>query len=236
MPLEAATAEGATRGRMMESHLEGEAEGARATVPAPWIRLALDVGEKAFVVFLFSWLAWSVFAAVGKGATWLNFLQLASEALNAAFILLRARASIVSYRASDWLVSIGATTGSLLARPGDVPSLVPAFAGALILVGLACQIWAKLALRRSFGLAPANRGLKVKGPYRYVRHPMYLGYLTGWIGFFLLNPTLWNLGVYGVTIFCQVLRIEAEERVLATDPGHGAYRAEVPYRVIPGVW
>jgi protein-S-isoprenylcysteine O-methyltransferase Ste14 len=231
-----ARAEGATRDRV-KSQSVGDSSPAPADVPAPWVQVALDVFERAFVVLLFGFLAWSVFAAVGKGATWLNFVQLASEALNAAFILLRTRASVVSYRPTDWLVSIGATTGSLLVRPGDVPPLTPiAFAGALIMLGLACQIWSKLTLRRSFGMAPANRGLKVKGPYRYVRHPMYLGYLTGWIGFFLLNPTPWNACVYAVSIFFQWRRIEAEERVLALDPAHAAYRAETPYRVIPAVW
>ena len=32
------------------------------------------------------------------------------------------------------------------------------------------------------------------------------------------------------------LRIRAEEHVLAVLPGHGAYRQQVPFRLVPGLW
>ena len=41
---------------------------------------------------------------------------------------------------------------------------------------------AKFSLARSFGLAPANRGVKSRGAYAFLRHPMYLGYVVEWIG------------------------------------------------------
>ena len=202
-----------------------------------WIEIGLDLVERLIVVLLFAWLAGSVALAVGRGANWFNGVQVVTEGLNVFFILIRKRATAVSHRASDWLISIGAASGSLLARPAGLPPLgPPSLAGALILAGLVCQVWAKLTLRRSFGLTPANRGLKVRGPYRYVRHPMYLGYLVGWIGFYMLNPSLWNTLVYGFCLVCQAWRIEAEERVLAEDPAHAAYRAETRYRLIPGIW
>ena len=43
--------------------------------------------------------------------------------------------------------------------------------GAIMLIGLYVQISAKVILGRSFGLIAANRGIKVEGPYRIVRHP-----------------------------------------------------------------
>ncbi|HTX48657.1 MAG TPA: isoprenylcysteine carboxylmethyltransferase family protein [Caulobacteraceae bacterium] len=208
-----------------------------AGVPAPWARLALDLFERAFVIALFAWLTWSVVAAVGRGATWVNLLQLGAEGLNVVFIVLRRRALATSYRPADWAVALGAVSFSMAVRPGALPPLAsPAIAAALILAGFGLQIWSKLTLRRSFGITPANRGLVVRGPYRYVRHPMYLGYLLGWIGFYMLNPTLWNTNVYALCALLQWLRIEAEERVLAEDPAFAAYRAEVRYRVVPGVY
>lgn len=206
-------------------------------VPAPLIRVALDLFERAFVITLFIWLAASVVTAVGRGATWVNLLQLGAEGLNVVFIVLRRRAIATSYRPVDWAVSLGAVSFSMAVRPGALPPLTsPAVAAAFILGGFFIQVWAKLTLRRSFGITPANRGLVVRGPYHFVRHPMYLGYLIGWIGFYLLNPTLWNTNVYALCILLQWLRLEAEERVLANDPGSAAYRAEVRYRVIPGLY
>ena len=43
-----------------------------------------------------------------------------------------------------------------------------------MLIGLYVQISGKLILGRSFGLIAANRGIKVAGPYRIVRHPSML--------------------------------------------------------------
>ena len=40
-----------------------------------------------------------------------------------------------------------------------------------------------MALGRSFGVAPANRGIVVRGPYSFVRHPIYTGYLITHTGF-----------------------------------------------------
>jgi len=98
------------------------------------------------------------------------------------------------------------------------------------------SIWGKLALRRSFGFAAANRGLVATGPYNVVRHPIYAGYLLVYLGFFILNPLAWNAAVYGATMVFFVLRIRAEERVLALDPAYAAFMQRVRYRVAPGLF
>jgi protein-S-isoprenylcysteine O-methyltransferase Ste14 len=202
------------------------------------LEIGLDIGEKVFVVGLFSLLAFRMFSAVGLGASWLNYLQLAAEGVVVVLILLRRPARDVSLNPVDWALAVGATAGPLMIRPdAHVASLAPpAFAAILMIGGLVLQIYAKLTLRFSFGVAPANRGLAVGGPYRLVRHPIYLAYLMSQAGFLLLNPTPWNTSILGVSLVLQVLRIQAEERLLAQDPAHGAFRDKVRFRLAPGLW
>lgn len=213
---------------------------AQATAPVSRQRtlLAADIGEKAFILALFALMTTRVVQSVASGAVWLNFLQLASEALAVVLILLRKPAREVSLRPGDWLLAIGATAAPLLVRPDvHAASWAPASVCAgLMLTGLLFQVIAKWTLRLSFGMAPANRGLKVSGPYRIVRHPIYASYLIGQAGFFLLNPTWWNAAIYGAGLGIQIFRIQAEERVLAHDAAFAAFRAATRYRLIPGLY
>jgi protein-S-isoprenylcysteine O-methyltransferase Ste14 len=216
---------------------------ASIAVPPPvrrtTLEASLDVGEKVFVIGLFVLLAFRMFRAVGLGASWLNYLQLAAEGVVVVLILLRRPAKDISLNPVDWALAVGATAGPLLIRPAGLqvaPLGPPVLAAILMIGGLGLQIIAKLTLRRSFGVAPANRGLTVGGPYRLVRHPIYLAYLMGQVGFLLLNPTVWNLSLYLVSLGLQVLRIQAEERLLAHDTGFAAFRDAVRFRLVPGLW
>ena len=93
-----------------------------------------------------------------------------------------------------------------------------------------------LALGRLFGVRPALRGLATRGPYRFVRHPMYLSYVIGDIGY---NFQEWNLGTVLMVIAGWVslgVRIGAEEKILAGGTGWANYTRAVRYRLLPGLW
>jgi len=105
-----------------------------------------------------------------------------------------------------------------------------------MLAGFAAQIAAKLTLRRSFGIVAANRGIKVGGPYRIIRHPMYAGYLLTHVGFLLSNPSLWNSSIYLIGFGFQLVRILAEERVLFQDKAYRVFAAQTRYRLRRGVF
>jgi len=164
-------------------------------------------------------------------------LLLVSESAVVIFTLIRRPTGHISMELGDWLLAMTATCAGLLIRPGVM--LVPALEGvgiALFVIGNTTQAWAKLTLRRSFGVAPANRGIKRNGPYRFVRHPMYAGYLVVHIGVLILMFSPINLVIYAIGWWAQILRILAEERLLAQDPAYAEYMGHVRWRLVPGLF
>ncbi|NPT57230.1 isoprenylcysteine carboxyl methyltransferase [Paraburkholderia sp. 5N] len=142
----------------------------------------------------------------------------------------------------DWtpfafICSVGGTFYFLAVRLSPGAQLIPELAGAsLQLLGIFWQLFAKVSLRRSFGILPANRGVVSRGAYQFVRHPMYLGYFLTDLGFLLANFGIQNVIVYGCQFALQVGRIVREERLLSDDERYRAYRGKVRFRVIPGVF
>jgi len=166
-----------------------------------------------------------------------NLLLLPSEGLVVICLLCRRRTEQISLCWWQWLLALSATVTPLLVAPGvGTPLVWPMFGASLLMLGLIIQIHAKLTLGRSFGCVPANRGLKLAGPYRFVRHPMYAGYLLGHIAFLLMNPTGWNILVYGMCYVLQIPRLLSEEKYLSNDAEYRAYQQTVKYRLIPGVF
>ena len=88
-------------------------------------------------------------------------------------------------------------------------------------------------LGASFGIAPADRGLVTRGPYRYIRHPMYAGALLNTLAAVIWNPSLWNLILMAVIVTIDILRIHLEERTVFA---YDQYAQRVRWRVIPFVW
>jgi protein-S-isoprenylcysteine O-methyltransferase Ste14 len=189
------------------------------------------------VLGLYGWLVARLLTSYWSNGGIGSLLLLPSEGLVVAFILVRRPASDVSRRPGEWLLALAATCSPMLVSAGLGDALVPPAVGAaLLLMGMLVQLHAKLTLGRSLGCVPAHRGLKLAGPYRFVRHPMYAGYLISHLAFLLMNPTAWNLAAYALCYALQVPRLLAEERLLARDPHYRTYQAAVRYRLIPGVF
>lgn len=200
--------------------------------------LYLDLFERFLVVGLFSWLVVRLVADYSNTGNVGSLVLLPSEGLVVLFMVIRRTSREMSRRPGDWLMAMGATCAPMLVAPRSGEGLVPvALAGATLwLMGLLVQLHAKLTLGRSMGLVPGHRGLRLRGPYRFVRHPMYAGYLLSHIGWLLLHPTLWNLGVFGVCYALQIPRLLMEERLLSLDADYRDYQAQVRFRLIPGVF
>jgi len=166
-----------------------------------------------------------------------GWLVMISETAVMIFVMIRRPTQNVSMRLGDWLLAIAATAAPLMIQPGlDMFPAIAPLGIALVLFGNVVQGLAKLSLRRSFGIAPANRGIKADGLYRFVRHPMYAGYLAVHIGVMILMPSPINLVIYAIGWWAQILRLKAEEDLLSLDPAYVAFKAKTRYRLVPGIF
>ncbi|MGZ3375268.1 MAG: methyltransferase family protein [Phenylobacterium sp.] len=167
---------------------------------------------------------------------WLNFAIACTDAVTVWYVLMRRPATSVSPDPADWIMALGGTLLAMLARPGGSPLVPVAVAFCLTGEAIVITLAAKFSLSRSFGLAPANRGVQMRGAYVFVRHPMYLGYALAHLAYLLMNPTPLNALLIGVTCLCQIGRILREERWLMQDRAYRRYARVVRYRMIPGLF
>jgi len=131
-------------------------------------------------------------------------------------------------------------TNSMNARRGHLPMSPPVIAGIAALVAAwALAYWA-LRVFESWRLLPrleAGHALCVDGPYRYVRHPIYLAMDLWAAGSALACP--WPLTLVGTAIVLVGgdLRGRAEEALLLSAFGdeYRAYAAKVS-RFVPGIY
>lgn len=121
---------------------------------------------------------------------------------------------------------------------GTVWNLVGAVA---LAAGLAFSGWAMIA-NAYFSTAvriQSDRGQTVcrSGPYRFVRHPGYVGFILQSLSTPLLLGSLWAL-IPGITsAILMVIRTYLEDRMLQAQlPGYQDYVQQVRHRLLPGVW
>jgi protein-S-isoprenylcysteine O-methyltransferase Ste14 len=196
--------------------------------------LVLDLLERAAILALYGRLVYRIVSGCSEGGQFGNLMLLPSEGLVVLFVLVRRTTSDVSRQWGHWILAFAATAAPMLVQASGGRPLVPVAWGAtIILMGMIIQVHAKLVLGRSMGCVAANRGLKFSGPYRHVRHPMYAGYLLTHFAFLLMNPTLYNMGLYLTCCMLQVSRIGVEERLLAKDSSYRNYIEQVRFRLIP---
>ena len=77
----------------------------------------------------------------------------------------------------------------------------------------------------------------ITGPYQYVRHPMYLGII---VLFLSVGPALSSLLALipgGLIAILFIVRTVKEDKMLLEElPGYKAYKTQVRYRLLPGIW
>lgn len=104
------------------------------------------------------------------------------------------------------------------------------------IVGFALCIWCLWWLGRSFSITAQARRLVTAGPYRIVRHPLYVCEAIVLFGIVLRNPTFATVAVCAVALTFQYRRLVNEEKVLqAAFPEYDAYRRATPM-LIPSLF
>ena len=123
----------------------------------------------------------------------------------------------------------------------DLPDWVVVISVEFVLLGGLLVLWAMAANRFFIGMVrlQAERGHKVvnTGPYRYVRHPGYLGSLF----FILFTPfalgSLWALLPAFLTVGVVLLRTHLEDKTLIEElKGYLEYSRQTRFKLLPGIW
>lgn len=197
----------------------------------------LDAVEKYVMTAVYILFAYRMISAYGETGSPVTLIYLADQLTVLVFILLRRSTKDLSLRLDDWIVGVAGTFFALLiSAPSGSPLVPPFVITGLLMGGFAIHVSAKLALRRSFGVVAANRGVKATGIYRLVRHPMYLGYAVSQFGLLLAGPSTYNIAIIGLCWLLFVKRIEAEERLLSQDKSYRDFAAHTRYRLLPGIY
>ncbi|UCE59630.1 MAG: isoprenylcysteine carboxylmethyltransferase family protein [Phycisphaerales bacterium] len=194
----------------------------------------VDIFARVLCVTFYSYFVFRAFNVFLDAFSLTVTLLLIAESLAVLLIITARFPKSVKRSPYTATITIAASFYFIVISLSDGIRLAPVVLTAIIqMSGILLQILAKLYLGRSFALMPANRGVVTTGPYRLVRHPIYLGYFISHVGFLLSMWSLYNLGVYTLLYTLQFLRIREEEKLLSEDEEYRQYTKKVRYRFIP---
>jgi len=211
---------------------------------------ALDLGRVGVVVlFTLTFASNAVTLARHIGSAdplWQKASEVASSVLALSFCALVVRAYLRRGRASAtdrgvlvWVAAPLATIVPLAMAavpPRTHGPLITVAQLALTLAGLTFSVWSVRTLATNLSIVPQARQAVTHGPYRLVRHPLYLGELVALSGLAVHVGRWPAFVVLGLEVVLQVYRASREERLLTkVVPGYAGY-AKRTRRLIPGVW
>jgi protein-S-isoprenylcysteine O-methyltransferase Ste14 len=110
------------------------------------------------------------------------------------------------------------------------------FAGIFLMAStMAVNPWAEATVR-----IQTDRGQQVvrTGPYRFVRHPMYVGMILMYFSIALMLGSMWALAIGALMAALLVIRTAFEDRTLRRElPGYEEFATTVTrWRLLPGIW
>jgi protein-S-isoprenylcysteine O-methyltransferase Ste14 len=118
----------------------------------------------------------------------------------------------------------------------DLPLSLEIISTLLTTIGSIGAVVALSQLGRSFSIMAETRQLVTTGPYRFVRHPLYLAEEIAILGVYIQFASVWTALLLAAQIGFQLRRIHNEELILtACFPEYAVY-SQTTARLIPGVY
>jgi protein-S-isoprenylcysteine O-methyltransferase Ste14 len=171
--------------------------------------------------------------------------------VNPEVILVRLR-GFAGAKAWDKVLATALGTAWVLALPvagldarfgwsAPVPLLIQIAALVVLCFGDLMVLWA-MATNKFFSrfvrIQPERGHVVVAtGPYQYVRHPGYVGWMLMTLAMPLALGSLWAFLPSGIALLIMVGRTVLEDATLLSElPGYAEYALRVPYRLVPWVW
>jgi len=149
--------------------------------------------------------------------------------------------SIVSMPVSFSILIISILDGGRFDWEPRIPILVVIIGVVVYTIGQIIILWAK-KVNKFFSIVvriQKDRGQTVckDGPYRFVRHPGYLGGLLYIIVTPLVLSSFWGLIPAVIAVVLLFIRTYLEDKTLQRElEGYTDYTSEARYRLLPGIW
>jgi len=111
-----------------------------------------------------------------------------------------------------------------------------AVADVLLCCGMVWAVWSLRCLDRNLSVLAQARDVVVRGPYRWVRHPLYVGEMVSSLGLAIAVNSYWALGLWIAMCVLQIYRAVREEQVLLRVlPAYRGYQRRTA-ALLPGVF
>ena len=127
-------------------------------------------------------------------------------------------------------------SGIIISLPTNNLPMLQLASATLSIIGTVGSIYTLSYLGRAFSIFPQSRQLVIDGPYRLIRHPLYLFEQIATFGVALLYIQPWALIIVTSSFVLQFPRMSFEEQILtATFFEYRSYMQRT-WRLLPGVY
>jgi protein-S-isoprenylcysteine O-methyltransferase Ste14 len=189
---------------------------------------------------LAGWLLWSAYDVlhdVSRATAHWAIAQGGAEIVLAAWVATRPLPSRVRFDPLS-VAAVAVSNWHYLFYDFSVegPRVAAGIGAALLVAAVYLGVWARLTLRGSFAMLPAIRDLRTRGPYRFVRHPIYLALAITDVGLLLGRPSWGNAGIAVAAVAAHVVRVFREEAIWNRRAAYRTYARATRFRLVPGVF
>lgn len=109
----------------------------------------------------------------------------------------------------------------------------------LFILGCAWVTWSKRTLGTAWTVLPQFpiEGIRTRGPYAIVRHPIYVGAVVLYTGLLLGQSNAIGSFIFGAQIVGFIMKTSREDRFLSSRLSeYTAYKKNVRWKLVPGLW